>query len=132
LVYSSGTYNYTTTTTTTTTVAPSGIVRTYYESAYVATRTTRTGTNYINVDSMSIAGAANTRTATFWMATGDINDTTFDVRLRLSSSLAIPQLNNMEPQDTTDRMSMGGLFPYSSSTTTLWSYPTLRRRWRNY
>ena len=111
----------TTTTTTTTTVAPSGIVRTYYESAYVATRTTRTGTNYINVASMSVAGAANTRTATFWMATGDINDTTFDVRLRLSSSLAIPQLNNMEPQDTTDRMSMGGLFPYSSSTTTLWA-----------
>ena len=95
--------------------------RTFFESPYVATRTVRQGTNYINVASMSVAGAANTRGAVFWMATGDISDNRFDVRLRLSSSLAIPQLNNMEPKDTTDRMSMGGLFPYSSSTATTWS-----------
>ena len=102
-------------------IASSIPARTFFESPYVATRTVRQGTNYINVASMSVAGAANTRGAAFWMATGDILDTTFDVRLRLSSSIVIAQLNNMEPQDTTDRMSMGGLFPYSSSTATTWS-----------
>ena len=99
------------------------IVRTFYEAPYTATRTTRQGTNYVNIANMSASGAANTRTAIFWMATGDINDTGFDVRLRLtgSNSTTVIQLENMEPQDTTDRMSMGGLFPYSSSTAVTWS-----------
>lgn len=109
----------TSTTTTTTTIAP----RTYYEAAYVAARSTRASTAYINIANMNAAGAANTRTAIFWMGNADNNATDTDVRMRLtgSNSTAVIQLNNLEPQDTTDRMSVGGMFPYSSSTAVTWS-----------
>lgn len=106
-----------------TAAAPSGIVRTFYESAYTATRSTRSPTTYLNIANMNVAGAANTRTVVFWMGNMDINDVTFDARLRLtgSDSTTAVQLNNMEPQDTTDRMSVGGMLPYSSSAAVTWS-----------
>jgi hypothetical protein len=96
--------------------------RTFYEYPYVATRSTYEETAYQTIASMSV-GTATTTNAIFWMGTGDIDDTTFDVRMRLtgSASTTAIQLNNMEPQDTTDRMSMGGMFPYTSSVSRNWA-----------
>jgi hypothetical protein len=57
------------------------------------------------------------------MGNMDTDDTAVDARMRLtgSNSTTVIQLNNMEPQDTTDRMSVGGMLPYSSSTAVTWS-----------
>jgi hypothetical protein len=72
---------------------------------------------------MNTTGGANTRTVSFWMGNVDTNDTSVDARMRFtgSNSTTVIQLNNMEPQDTTDRMSVGGMLPYSSSTAVTWS-----------
>ena len=106
-----------------TAAAPSGIIRTFYESAYVATRSTRASTAYLNIATARAAGAANTRTAIFWMGNMDNDATDTDVRMRLtgSNSTTVIQLENLEPQDTTDRMSVGGMFAYSSSAAVTWS-----------
>lgn len=102
-------------------VLPTGY-RTYYEDPYVATRTTRTSTTYTNIGTIDATGYSNSDTAIFWMAVGDMSSTSADVRIRLiQDSVTVRQLNNMEPQDTTDRMSMGGMYVYPSSAASTWN-----------
>jgi len=113
----------TTSTTTTTTTSATSIVRTYFESAYVSTRseTDLVTPTFISASSMTISGSANTRSAVFWMGISDLDSVTFDAIMRLSGSSGVSQSNNMEPQDTTDRMSVGGMYAYSSSANIRWA-----------
>lgn len=100
---------------------PVGLTRVYYEDPYVATRSTRASTTYTTIASFSVPATASTNTAIFWMGTGDITSTTADSRLRLTQDGTQRQLNNMEPQDTTDRMSNGGMYSYASTATNTWA-----------
>lgn len=93
--------------------APS-VGRIFYESPYTASRSTTTATTVI--DASKISGVTNglNGLGIFFMATTDVNSTAADVRFNLvsgsgpSSSGSIVMRLNMEPQDTTDRFSMGG------------------------
>lgn len=101
----------TTTTTTTTTLAPSG-GRIFYESAYTASRLTTTATTSIDTNIITGVNSGVNGLVVFYQGTTDVNSTAADVRFNLLSGSGVTGSVlmglNMEPQDTTDRFSMGG------------------------
>ena len=112
-------YVTTGTTTTTTTAAPI-ITRSFVEYAYTASRTAYTTNVYTPIARLNNVPGAIPGTAIFWMGAVDINSVTFDVRLRITSSQGGTALENIEPQDTTDDIYLGGMYFYTGSTNSSW------------
>jgi hypothetical protein len=107
-----------------TAVAPSGITRVFYESAYTASRSTTTATTAINVNTITGVNSGSNGLVVLYQGTTDVNTTAADVRLNLvSGSLTASTVIglNMEPQDTTDRFSMGSGYFLTSSTNNVFS-----------
>jgi hypothetical protein len=98
-----------------------GITRIFYESPYTASRSTTTSTAPINVSRISGVNSGFRGLAVFYQGTTDINATNNDVRLNLISGSTTVIGLNMEPQDTTDRFSMGGGYFDLSETNTTFS-----------
>lgn len=86
------------------------IVRSFYEFPYTASRSTTTSNAAINLSTLSNVSSGSRGLAMFYMATTDLSNETFDVRLNLVSSSTTVIGLNMEPQDATDRLSMGGAY----------------------
>jgi len=84
--------------------------RIFYESPYVETRSTQNSTANFNINTISAVNSGVNGLAVFYMATTDLNNASFDVRLNLVSGSTTVIGLNMEPQDTTDRFSMGGAY----------------------
>lgn len=91
------------------------IIRNYFASGYNAGRITTTSTAYQTAATVSTTETASTDYVAFWQATTDQSSTTADVRAQLVET-SVRQLSNIEPQDTTDAFSMGGLYPYAGGT----------------
>ena len=53
-----------------------------------------------------------------WRTTSDVNNTGGDVQVRFSDDAAIRQEFNVEPQDTSDRFSFGGVYAFQGDNTT--------------
>jgi hypothetical protein len=98
-----------------------GITRIFYDSPYTASRSTTTSTASINVSRISGVNSGSRGLAVFYQGTTDINNATFDVRLNLVSGATTVIGLNMEPQDTTDRFSMGGAYFDLSETNGVFS-----------
>lgn len=90
------------------------IERAFFSSGYNAGRIIRTGNAYNSATSVGTI-EDSIDYAAFWQATGDNNATTSDFRARLVET-SERQLTNIEPQDTTDALAVGGLYPYSGGT----------------
>jgi hypothetical protein len=95
--------------------------RTFYESPYVATRTTITISTPININTISGVFTGLQGIAVFYQATTDIANATFDARLNLISGSTTVMGLNLEPQDTTDRFSVGGGYFDLSETNTVFT-----------
>lgn len=106
------------TTTTTTTAAPI-ITRSFVEYAYTASRTQYTTNVYTPIGRLNNVPGAIPGTAIFWMGAVDINSVSFDARLRITSSQGTA-LQNIEPQDTTDDIYLGGMYFYTGSVNSSW------------
>lgn len=95
---------------------PSGITRIFYESPYTASRSTVTSIASFDINTIGSVNTGSRGLAVFYQGTTDLNDVTFDVRLNLVSASTTVFGLNMEPQDTTDRFSMGGVYFDASET----------------
>jgi hypothetical protein len=87
---------------------PSGITRIFYDSSYTASRSTRAATAAINVSTIGSVNSGSKGLAVFYMATTDLDVTNADVNFDLINGTTTVIGLNMEPQDTTDFLSMGG------------------------
>lgn len=103
------------------TPTPSGIVRIFYDYPYTASRSTVTSTASINISRISSVNSGANGLAVFFQGTTDINNVQFDARLNLISGSTTVMALNMEPQDTTDRFSMGGGYFDLSETNAIFS-----------
>lgn len=101
--------------------AVQNIVRSFGSSAYTSTRTTTTSTTYSNIASVTTSEASGDRLAVFWQCIGDMNNTTYSVRVMLGEGSTQRVLYTLEPQDTTDRFSMGGVYAYSGGSNRTWN-----------
>ena len=91
------------------------ITREVYSSGYQAGRITTTGSTYQTAATVSTTESSGTNYAAFWQATGDNSGTTTDFRARLFET-SERQFSNIEPQDATDALSVGGMYPYAGGT----------------
>lgn len=83
---------------------------------FVATRTAGDqDTTYVTEQSIFGPDSGGRGTAVFWMVTTDYDDTVDQTRGRLALGATAVQTQNISSQDTTDRLSLGGMFAYSSS-----------------
>lgn len=83
---------------------------------FVATRTAGDqDVTYETEQSIFGPDSGGQRTAVFWMVTTDYDDTADQTRGRLALGNTAIQTQNVSSQDTTDRLSLGGMFAYSSS-----------------
>lgn len=91
----------------------------FRESSNAPFTSTRTAgdqdTTYVTEQSILGPDSGGKQTAVFWMVTTDYDDTTDQSRGRLALGTTAIQTQNMVSQDTTDRLSLGGMFAYSSS-----------------
>jgi len=93
------------------TAAPSGITRIFYDSPYTASRSTTTvNVPAINVSTINSVNSGVNGLAVFYMATTDVDSTNADVNFNLISGSTTVIGLNMEPQDPTDRFSVGGAY----------------------
>ena len=91
------------------------ITRTFFDAGYTVTRSTTTSTVMASRMSLSTTEPASTNYAAFWQITHDNSSATADSRAQLFETSA-RQLQNMEPQDTTDRFASGGMYAYAGGT----------------
>ena len=98
-------------------LAPPPVVlqRAFFSSGYNAGRLTQTGSSAYTAATSVSTTEDSIDYAAFWQATGDNTATTSDFRARLFET-SERQLSNIEPQDTTDALAVGGLYPYSGGT----------------
>lgn len=89
------------------------IQRTFFFDDYNSGRATTTATAYTTDRSVSTIETAGKRYAVFWQATIDNSATGGDARIRLLEDGVVRQFFNIEPQDITDAMSVGGCYAYS-------------------
>lgn len=82
--------------------------RIFYDSPYTASRSTTAATTAINVSTVSSVNSGSKGLAVFYMATTDLSVTNADVRFNLVSGSTTVIGLNLEPQSTTDKLSVGG------------------------
>lgn len=95
-------------------LTPISFARTYFSSGYNNARTTTTSTTFQTRTTLNTTETAGDYAA-FWMGTVDHASTTADGRAQLVET-SVRQLSNIEPQDATDIMGMGGMYTYTGGT----------------
>ena len=98
------------------------ITRAFLNSAYISTRDT-TGVTSAVGQQLSTSGLETSGTdyAVFWQGTGDNSSTNNSDFLAELTDGTIRQNFNMEPQDATDAMSVGGMYPYTGVAARTWT-----------
>jgi hypothetical protein len=91
------------------------IERVIFRGGYEAGRTTRAATAFASIKSLSTTEPAGTNYAAFWQIIHDFASATADSRVQLFET-SVRQLQNMEPQDTTDAFAGGGMYAYAGGT----------------
>ena len=94
------------------------ITRTFASAGYVATRQTAASNAlglFVGAQQLSTVESGSFDYAILWQGTGDQSTTNADFLVTLFETSARQELN-IEPQDVTDALSVGGVYPYSGLT----------------
>lgn len=90
------------------------ITRTFFSSGYNSGRITTTATtNQVAAQVSTTENSANY--VAFWQGTGDNSAVTSDFQAYLTET-SDRQTQNIEPQDTTDALAVGGMYAYAGGT----------------